>query len=217
MLLGDARAVPVATPILGAKTPISIRYAGSFDLDNRLKPQSTPSSYRYHVEWEYDWPGRWYQLFPSGSTFKGPTPFTRTSVQGLVKVTFRKKADGANLTCTIRVSVDGASPASFSGNVDSSSGTLRLNVEAPTFRGSKLTPQGRNGKEPGCTGGPGVNIFGAPQSFNPLGQGGAVGLKSGGKVRYDRNWKWTSRFASGTRTYVASMRSELSVVIKRGR
>jgi hypothetical protein len=186
-------------------------------MSNKLEPQSTPSSYVYHVEWEYDWPGRWYQLFPSGATFKGPTPFTRTSVKGLITVTFRQKANGKKLTCTIRISEDPANRPGFSGSVDTSGGMLRLMVEAPTFRGGKLIPQGPNGSETGCTGGPGVNIFGAPPSFNPLVQGGAVNLRSGGKIRYDRNWKWTYRLAGGRRTYYASMRSELSVVIKRGR
>jgi hypothetical protein len=57
-----------------------------------------------------------------------------------------------------------------------------------------------------------VNVFGAPPSFNPLGEGGTVGLYEGGGRRFDKEWKWTHSFAGGEkRDYTASMHSVLKV------
>ena len=62
LAVAAAQAGSRAVPAPSAKTPISIRYSGTFDLSNKLVPQNIPSSYAYHVEWVQFWSGRWGQL-----------------------------------------------------------------------------------------------------------------------------------------------------------
>lgn len=190
-------------------------------MTNKLKPQGVPSSYTYHLEWVSFWSGRWGQLFPDRARFNSnPTPYAQTTISGIVTITFRERIGGAKLVCGASVIEDPGRPSTFSLSYDTSAGALQAIVAAPTFQGSKLVPKGPNSTKPGCTGGPGVNVFSAPQSFNPLGQGGKVSLRTGGTIRYDRTWEWTHAFASATSTkptrkYTASINTELAVVLKR--
>lgn len=213
-----ASAEPAGAPVPRASTPVSLRYSGTFDMTNTLAPQSTPSSYSYHVEWVFFWSGRWGQLFVDKSRFTtNATPWAQRTVTGQVNIVFREKADGPSLRCKASVVEDRSFPAMFSLGYDTSTATLQANVTAPTFQGSRIVVQkGANGSKPGCTGGPGVNVFSAPKSFNPLGQGDKVSLGSGGTRRYDRTWRWSHAFSGARRTYTAAIHTELAVVVKPG-
>ena len=153
--------------------------------------------------------------------FHSNSPFAQATISGFVKITFRDKVKGPNLKCTLAVVEDPGIPSTFALSYDDTSGgTLQVTVTAPTFQGTKIVPRGPNSAKPGCTGGPGVNIFSAPSSFNPLGQGDRVGLAKGGTRRYDRTWKWDHVFASATgvkpiRHYQAAIHTELAVVLTR--
>jgi hypothetical protein len=211
-----ASAEPTSAPVPRAATPVSLKYSGTFDMSNTLAPQSTPSSYAYHVEWVYFWSGRWGQLFADKSRFTtNATPWAQRTVTGHVDIVFREKVDGPNLRCKASVVEDRSAPAVFSLGYDTSAGTLQANVTAPTFQGSRIVVQkGANGSKPGCTGGPGVNVFSAPASFNPLGQGAKVSLRSGGTRRYDKTWRWSQASSGAKRTYTAAIHTELAVVVK---
>jgi hypothetical protein len=209
-----ARIAGIPPPM--AKTPVSLKYSGTFDMSNKLVPQSSPSSYAYHVEWAFFWSGRWSQLFRDKARFNtNATPFAQRTVSGSVRITFREKVGGPTLRCTLNVVDDPGVPPTFALSYDTSAETLRADVTAPTFRGTKIVPAGPNSTKPGCTGGPGVNVFSAPASFNPLGRGATVSLKTGGTRRYDRAWRWTHAFSGAKRTYSASLHTEVAIVLRR--
>jgi hypothetical protein len=215
LVVTAAAGLVTSTPAPSSKTPLSLKYSGTFDMTNTLVPQSTSSSYTYHVEWVFFWSGRWGQLFLDKTRFTtNATPWAQRTITGNVKIVFREKVDGPNLRCTASVVEDANLPAAFSLSYDTSAGKLQANVTAPTFQGSKIIPKGPNRTMPGCTGGPGVNVFSAPRSFNPLGQGGRVSLKTGGTRRYAKKWKWSHAFSGATRKYKASIDTELAIVLK---
>ncbi len=193
-------------------TPITIAYVGSFDMTNTAVPQKAPSSYTYHVEWSYAWTGTWGGLFADPSTFtSGQRPFSKSSIVGETRVTYRSRSDGPLMSCTLRIVGDRNNPPSFFASYDTSAGTLAVQVGAPTFRNSNLDPA----PDPACVGGPGVNVFGEPADFNPLGGGGTVDIDRGGTVRLDRSWKWTYVFPAdldkARRDYTAKLRTDLTV------
>src|SRR5262245_4867997 len=87
-------------PAPSPKTPVSLRYAGSFDMRNTLVPQSTASSYTYHVEWVLFWSGRWGQLFRDKTLFTtNATPWAQRTITGSVIIDFLEKVNGPKLRC----------------------------------------------------------------------------------------------------------------------
>src|SRR5262245_20011065 len=216
LVIAAAPARVTSLPAPSPKTPVSLRYSGTFDMTNTLVPQSTTSSYTYHVEWVFFWSGRWGQLFRDKTRFTtNTTPWAQRTVTGSVIIGFLEKVNGRKLRCKASVVDDGNLPAVFSLSYDTSAATLQANVTAPTFQGSKIVPKGPNSTLPGCTGGPGVNVFSSPRSVNPLGRGGHVSLKTGGTRRYDQTWRWTHPFSGASRKYTASIHTELAIVLKR--
>jgi hypothetical protein len=193
---------------------MTVGYSGTFDMTNTAVPQSTAASYDFHVRWSYWWSGTWGKLFRDRSRFNSdPTKFTSTTIAGTMKISTREKVDGDVIECAVRIVKDPASPPTFSASYDSSAGTLRVFVEAPTFRGLKFEFIGS--ENPSCVGGPGVNVFGQPASFNPLGSGGTMSLAKGGARRYDRTWNWKHLFGGGAeRRYDARISSQVQVRYK---
>jgi hypothetical protein len=202
-----ARSAAAAAP--PSSTPLTITYAGRFELTNTLVPQASPSSYTYHVEWAYTWSGTWGTLFPSGARLSSDrTAFSGIAVSGTAEVTYRDRNDGPDKTCRLAVTANPTSPAGFLARYDPADETIVVSVEAPTFAGSRI----EQGPDPGCVGGPGVNLFSAPPDFRPLGDGGAAfDWSRPGTHPFDGDWRWTHRFASGRRDFTASIRTRLSV------
>lgn len=102
-------------------------------------------------------------------------------------------------------------PPTFIAAFDSSQRVVRItNADAPTFRYTRSTST-----DPGCVGGPGVNIFSAPADWSPLGNGGGTVSSSGGKQDFDKRWQWTHTFAGGeVRNYDATIHSTVEVLVR---
>jgi hypothetical protein len=213
VLLGAATASPHggAAPVPARTAPVTIGYSGTFDMTNTAVPQSTTSSYDFHIRWSYWWSGTWGKLFRDRSPFPYErTKFSNTTIAGTMKVAVREKADGPVIECALRIVKDPASPPTFTAAYDTARRRVSVTVEAPTFRGLKLEFIGN--ENPLCTGGPGVNVFGQPATFNPLGAGATVSLAKGGVKRYDRRWTWKHSFAGGAeRRYDAKITSQVVV------
>lgn len=211
LLEGAGSAATRAVPADSAA--ISISYSGSFVMTNTAVPQKTPSSSVFRVEWQYAWSGTWGGLFRDKNVFSsGARPFPRFTITGRIDVKYKERSDGPSVSCTLQIVGDKASPPSFIASYDPSGGTLMLQVQAPTNRESDV----QKPRDPLCVGGPGVNVFGAPANFSPLGGGGGtVDIEKGGSIRWDRDWKWTHVFPGdldrARRDYKAAFRSTLTV------
>jgi hypothetical protein len=212
-LLGAAAASPQggAAPVPAKATPVTIGYSGTFDMTNTAIPQSTTSSYDFQVRWSYWWTGTWGKLFRDRARFTSDRlRFSKTTISGTMKVSVREKVDGPVIECALRIVKDPANPPTFTAAYDTADKKLSVNVEAPTFRGLKYEFIGN--ENPLCTGGPGVNVFGQPATFNPLGAGATVSLAKGGAKSYDRKWTWKHVFAGAAeRRYDATIRSQVVV------
>jgi hypothetical protein len=204
---GPAGSERQALPTFG--TPLSISYTGTFDLTNTMLPQGTQHTYTYHVQWAYTWRGTWGDLF-ADSVISNQTSFGASRIAGTLHVLWRSTANGPNLTCTLRIVPEMGDFPDFRARYDADGGTLRIvGLEAPTSRYGTYV----GNDNPMCGGGPEIDIFGAPASWKPLGDGGGVlSLAGSGVHLYNRNWNWTHSFGHGlSRHYVSSMHSTLDV------
>jgi hypothetical protein len=127
-------------------------------------------------------------------------------ISGTVDATYRNTVNGPDIRCSISLSPDPSNPPTFIAIYNSSQNTLQItNLEAPTFRFTRPASP-----DPNCAGGPGVNIFGAPADWNPLGSGGGTVSANGGSVDFDKRWQWTQNFAGGeVRNYDATIHTTL--------
>ena len=185
---------------------MTLVFSGRFHMTNLARPQRTPHSYTYEVNWKYTWNGSLDQLKAGGSM-----PFQVVDISGFVNATYRDTVDGPDLACSISILADSANPPAFVPSYNSSQRMLQItNAEAPTFR--YFRTQSAN---PNCSGGPGVNIFSAPGDWNPLGNGGGTVSADGGKLDFDKHWQWTHTFAGGEfREYDATIHSTLETQVR---
>jgi len=186
---------------------IAVTYLGSFEMRNTAVPQSTTHSYTYQVRWRFTYFGPGGALLPAGETETAPTEFPDVEINGEVKVTYREKADGNDLHCSMYVEPNPQARPSFVLAYDPKTDEVAVtHLEAPTFRLAKIVPY----SDQNCVGGPGVNVFSAPADWNPLGDdGGRIGdATTTGENRFDKHWAWMHTFAGGqTRDYDATMKS----------
>jgi hypothetical protein len=219
---GLAAALFAAAPVHAAgvvptdSTRVTLTYSGTFDLANAIVPQVTQHSYVYHVQWAYSWSGTWSELFNEGSPTVTQRSFDTSSITGSMHATWRDVASGPLASCTLRiVPVTGDYPA-FDARYSSDSGTLRIDgLESPTSEYGKYA--GTSSLMSMCGGGPDIDIFGAPRSWNPLGQRTVTLALGAGAHHYDRTWKWTYRFASGfRRLYESAMHTTLTLSFPSG-
>jgi hypothetical protein len=217
---GSASGGPESVPAPKASKPLTIQYTGSFRMTNRAVPESTAHSYAFLVTWTYWWTGTWGGLFRDPTIYRSsPSRFTKVEIVGTVHATHKERVDDTAIkSCSMQIVRDNANRPTVAAAYDTSADSLQVVVEAPMFRGLKYVPAAN----PGCRGGPGVNVLGPgasrrpPASFNPLGQGGTVRLTTGGTRRYEKTWSWKHTYASATnpvpyRTYKATIRSEVTV------
>jgi hypothetical protein len=193
-------------------TGVTVTYSGTFTMTNRAVPQRTPHSYTYRVEWAYEWSGTWDQLFADRRTSSNQTSFQAVRIAGTVNATYRQQVDGPDVNCTMSIAPDPAAAPSFIASYDTSEGVLRIEgVGAPTFRSGQFVEQ----SDPKCSGGPAVNIFGAPADWSPMGDGGGtVSLMAGGTHDFEKQWRWQHTFAGGeARDYDAAMTTTLEVTL----
>jgi hypothetical protein len=193
-------------------TRLTLAYSGTFDLANAIVPQVTQHSYVYHVQWEYTWSGTWSELFNEGSPVVTQMSFDTSHISGSMHATWRDVASGPLASCTLRiVPVTGDYP-DFSATYSAGQGTLRLDgLESPTMQYGRYTG-GDQSPLSMCGGGPEIDIFGAPKSWNPLGQRAVTLALGAGAHRFDRIWKWTYKFPSGfRRDYASSIHTTLTL------
>lgn len=173
-------------------------------------PAGVQHSYLYHVEWSYSWSGSWAELFPQGSRIANETSFQTAAITGTVHVSWRNTSSGPELKCTLKIVPSMSDFPDFRASYDPGKGTVRISgLEAPTSRYADQV----GSSDPMCGGGPEIDIFGAPASWKPLGDGGgALSLSGGGIHPYDRSWVWAYSFGGGERrSYGSSIRSTLRV------
>jgi hypothetical protein len=185
---------------------MTLVFSGQFHMTNLARPQRTPHSFTYEVNWKYTWNGSLDQLKAGGNM-----PFQVVDISGFVNATYRDTADGPDLACSISILADPANPPAFTPSFNASQRVVQIsNAEAPTFRNFRT--QSAN---PTCSGGAGVNIFSAPSDWNPLGNGGGTVSVDGGKQDFDKRWQWTHTFAGGEfREYDATIHSTLELQVR---
>jgi hypothetical protein len=207
LLVAAAQAAPVSAP--DPSTPVSVTYAGTFDLANTIVPQGAAHSYTFHVEWAYTWSGSWGDLFNTGGPVAAQTSFVGDEITGNMHAVWRANAGAPLLSCTLKILPVMGDYPDFLARFSTTAGTLRISqLESPTMSYGQFSST----HNPMCGGGPTIDMFGAPPSWNPLGPGSLTVPLSGGVTPFDRTWSWTYRFSKEfRRVYTSALHSKLTV------
>ncbi len=208
VLVAAAQAAPA--PVPDPSAAVTLTYSGTFDLTNTIVPQGAAHSYTFHVQWSYSWSGTWGGLFENGPAGM-QTSFVGDQITGKMHAVWRANAGAPLIACTLRILPVMGDYPDFLARYSSAGGTLRIgSLESPTMSYGRFSST----SDPMCGGGPTIDIFGAPASWNPLGPGSLAVPLTGGSVPFDRTWAWTYRFSTGfRRLYSSSLHSKLTVSV----
>ncbi len=188
---------------------MTVSYEGSFDLTNTMVPNGVQHSFVYHVQWVYKWSGTWGELF-GANTFSNETSFDTFGISGRLHATWRDSPGGPELMCTLRILPATDDFPDFLASYDAANGSLKISgLSSGAVRYGRYV----GSKDPMCGGGPDIDMFSTPASWNPAGaRSTTLSLSTGGVHHYDKSWRWTHRFdARQRRDYVSSMHTTVQV------